>query len=101
MIGLAQAIVNWPSSLPQPQPRHCGVLAGLSTPRLPGADDYLQALGEPIRHHLEGEATTEEALAAAAEAWETISIERGREEQHRAYLRSVKLCRLRAGRLNR
>lgn len=61
----------------------------LIAPRLPGADDYLQTLGEQVRHHLQGEATTEKALSTATEAWKAISNEHGRKEQHRAYLRSI------------
>ncbi|TWT48643.1 hypothetical protein [Botrimarina hoheduenensis] len=61
----------------------------LLTPRLPGAERYLDELGSAIRLAVEGQASPELALAGASAAWEDLSDEIGREAQLAAYLRSV------------
>ncbi|WP_350208060.1 hypothetical protein [Botrimarina sp.] len=60
----------------------------LLAPRVPGADAYLEALGEAVREALEG-APPAGALAKAVQAWDTMSAQRGRDAQHAAYMRSV------------
>lgn len=63
----------------------------LIAPRLPGADAYLDALGAQVRAAIAGETPAAEALQKAAADWDAISADRGRAEQHAAYLRSVNL----------
>lgn len=59
------------------------------TPRLPGSERYLEALGGAVRERLTGEATTEEALSEASRQWQAITEDLGRDAQRGAYLRSV------------
>ncbi|WP_164102105.1 extracellular solute-binding protein [Candidatus Laterigemmans baculatus] len=55
------------------------------TLRIPGSDAYLEALDAQVVRALLGEATAEEALAAASEEWEAITERLGRQKQLRAW----------------
>lgn len=69
----------------------------LLAPRLPGAEEYLAALGKQVREAFSGKPAAE-ALAAAAEAWEALSRARGRDAQRAAYDRSINAAPFAAGR---
>lgn len=64
------------------RPRH------LMTPRMPGGEQYLNALGRAVLAAIAGDRPAD-ALRAAAAEWEAISEQRGRASQKRAYLRSI------------
>lgn len=63
----------------------------LGAPRMPGRRQYLKALDEAVNRALSGEATSQEALEAAAAAWTQITDELGLEHQRAAYRRSLGL----------
>ena len=58
-------------------------------PRVPGVDEYLDALAEQVRRACAGEVEPAAALRDAAEAWESITEGRGREAQAAAYRRHL------------
>jgi multiple sugar transport system substrate-binding protein len=60
----------------------------LLAPRLPGASEYLKALGAQVRQALAGRPPAE-VLQEAADEWEAIHEARGRDEQKAAYARSI------------
>lgn len=60
----------------------------LFAPRLPGSEEYLEALAKHVRAALDGKPAAE-ALAEAAADWERISESRGRDKQRAAYERSI------------
>ncbi len=64
----------------------------LLAPRLPGSEEYLEALAKQVRAALEGTPAAE-ALAQAAADWEAISQKYGRAKQRAAYERSINLNR--------
>jgi multiple sugar transport system substrate-binding protein len=57
--------------------------------RLPGRREYLSALDQAVIEALQGKKTPEEALAAAAAAWDKITARRGLEAQRGALQRSL------------
>jgi multiple sugar transport system substrate-binding protein len=57
--------------------------------RIPGRHEYLAALDAAVESVLSGEQSAEEALAKAAEAWQTITDKYGREAQKRALKRDL------------
>jgi multiple sugar transport system substrate-binding protein len=59
--------------------------------RIPGAFEYLDALDAGVTDALAGRASPEEALSAVAERWDSITDERGRDEQLRLYRTSIGL----------
>jgi len=63
----------------------------LFSPRVPGYGEYLAALDQAVTVAVEGKATAAEALQQAAQQWEAITNERGREAQRRAYRRCLGL----------
>lgn len=58
-------------------------------PRIPGRTEYLAALDKAVKQVVAGQATPEEALAAAAQTWAAITQSRGAESQLHAYHRSL------------
>jgi multiple sugar transport system substrate-binding protein len=60
-------------------------------PRIAGRERYLAALDEAVRSAVSGNATSQAALAAAAEEWRKITAELGLDEQRAAYRRSLGL----------
>lgn len=62
---------------------------GVTVPRLPGVDRYLNELAEAVRAAAEGRATPSEALAKAAQDWERLTTELGRDRQRLAYRRCL------------
>jgi hypothetical protein len=58
----------------------------LVIPPIPGVDAYLSALAEEVDKALRSEATSSDALAAAADKWEAITDRLGRDRQRQAYL---------------
>ena len=72
--GAAQAITRQLSA------ENCFLL-----PRVPGIDNYLQALSAEVERALGGELTAEEALESAAQQWETITTQQNRDHQAAAY----------------
>ena len=59
--------------------------------RLPGRREYLGALDQAVTGALQGKQTPEEALSAAAAAWDKITAGRGLEAQRAALERSLGL----------
>ncbi|MFN0016672.1 MAG: ABC transporter substrate-binding protein [Pirellulaceae bacterium] len=59
--------------------------------RLPGREEYLSALDQAVVDSLQGKKSPEEALAAAAAAWDKITARRGLEAQRPALQRSLGL----------
>ena len=59
--------------------------------RLPGRREYLAALDQAVMSALQGKKSPEEALAAAAAAWDKITARRGLESQRAALKRSLGL----------
>ena len=55
------------------------------TPRLPGQQEYLRLLDEPVRQSIAGKTSSTEALAAAAAAWDQLTDQLGRRNQSTAY----------------
>jgi multiple sugar transport system substrate-binding protein len=64
---------------------------GLAVPRIPGIDEYLQALDDAVADALSGKAPCAAALTAAAERWRAITERRGRDAQLAAYRASLRL----------
>lgn len=56
--------------------------------RMPGRQQYLEALDQAVRQAVRGEASASETLAKAAERWAAITEELGVEQQRAAYWRS-------------
>ena len=65
--------------------------SSLSTPRIPGEVEYLQALDEAVTTAGEGAAKPEVALATAAAKWQEITNRFGLTKQRQAYHRSLGL----------
>ncbi|MFV1964368.1 MAG: ABC transporter substrate-binding protein [Pirellulaceae bacterium] len=63
----------------------------LCSVRIPGRHRYLAALDKAVHAVLDGEASSEEALAAAAQTWEETTESLGRDKQREAYMRSIGL----------
>lgn len=63
----------------------------LTTPRIPGSRRYLAALDEAAQKVVSGQASSQEALDAAADAWRKITAELGVESQRTAYHRDLGL----------
>ncbi|MCE9527075.1 MAG: extracellular solute-binding protein [Planctomycetales bacterium] len=59
--------------------------------RLPGRQEYLSALDQAVLDALQGKQSAEEALAAAAAAWDKITARRGLDVQRTALERSLGL----------
>ncbi|MEN0109182.1 MAG: hypothetical protein AAF805_00520 [Planctomycetota bacterium] len=60
----------------------------LIAPRLPGAKEYLAALGGRVQAAIDGEAV-EDVLAGAVSDWDAITDRLGRPQQAAAYARSI------------
>jgi hypothetical protein len=58
-------------------------------PRLPGVDDYMEALNEAVHAALSEDALPEAVLQKAAERWEEITDAHGRDAQRAAYLKHL------------
>jgi multiple sugar transport system substrate-binding protein len=58
-------------------------------PRMPGIDDYLNALGIAIHGAKSGEAGAQAALNSAAAAWDALTDRLGRQQQAAAYRRHL------------
>lgn len=71
------------------QTNHQGVT--LLTPRLPGGEDYLLALGEAVRRVIAGEHAVTESLQQAAKRFGEITEVHGLSKQRTAYRRSLGL----------
>jgi ABC-type glycerol-3-phosphate transport system substrate-binding protein len=65
--------------------------AWLAAPRIPGRHRYLAALDQAVQKVISGQATSQEALSEAAQTWDAITTELGREAQRDAYSRSLGL----------
>jgi len=63
----------------------------LFIPRVPGRGEYLVALDEAVAAAVAGTASPAAALQQAAERWEKLTDERGRDAQRRAYRRCLGL----------
>lgn len=63
----------------------------LFSPRIPGRDEYLAALDQAVQSTVDGDATAEDALAAAVETWREITGRYGVDAQQQAYTRSLGL----------
>lgn len=63
----------------------------LSSPRIPGREEYLSALDAAVRTAVTGEKTPQLALADAADQWRRITEKYGVEKQRKAYMRSLGL----------
>ena len=63
--------------------------AWMAVPRIPGRDRYLATLDEAVRKAVRGEKSTGEALAEAAQQWNTITTELGKDAQKKAYRRCL------------
>ena len=63
----------------------------LLLPRIPGIDDYLQALQQEVELTLAGGKSPAEALQETLQAWEAITDQRGRDSQRQAYLAHLNL----------
>jgi hypothetical protein len=61
----------------------------LTIPRLPGIDQYMDALDSEVTAALDGKLSPREALENAARAWERFTEEHGREKQREAYLKHL------------
>jgi multiple sugar transport system substrate-binding protein len=61
-------------------------------PRIPGVDEYMDALQIAVNQVLVGEAPASLALDQAAAKWEEITNRRGRDAQRVAYLRHLNLA---------
>jgi multiple sugar transport system substrate-binding protein len=59
--------------------------------RIPGRDQYRRALAEAVESAVNGSATAQDALTAAAERWEEITEQLGRETQRKIFQGSVGL----------
>jgi multiple sugar transport system substrate-binding protein len=57
--------------------------------RIPGTDEYLNALSAAVDQVLEGEASATDALGEAAAKWDMITSRLGREAQRSAYLNDL------------
>ena len=57
--------------------------------RLPGRDEYLAALDAAVLSAISGDASPEEALAAASAKWQEITAAQGLERQQRALRRDL------------
>jgi len=57
--------------------------------RIPGQDEYMRVLDEAVRMAVSQQTPPEEALKAAAKKWQEVTDRLGREEQSRAYRRSL------------
>ncbi len=60
--------------------------------RLPGEDDYMDALDEAVTSAISDVHSAEEALQIAADVWREITERLGVDKQRRAYLRSLGLA---------
>jgi multiple sugar transport system substrate-binding protein len=63
--------------------------AWMAVPRIPGRDRYLATLDEAVRKAVRGERSTDEALAEAAQQWNAITTELGKDAQKKAYRRCL------------
>lgn len=63
----------------------------LGAPRLPGRRGYLAALDHAVRAAVSGDASSGDALRAAAEEWRRLTAELGVDSQRAAYRRSLGL----------
>jgi hypothetical protein len=61
----------------------------LIVPRIPGIDQYMDALHEAVNHVAVDKANPEDALKEAAAKWEQITDAHGRDAQRRAYLKHL------------
>lgn len=59
--------------------------------RIPAANHYLAVLDAEVLRAVDGEQSVDEALRRVVNAWETITIEQGREEQLRHWRKSTGL----------
>ena len=59
--------------------------------RIPGRREYLSVLDQAVVDAVQGKKTPEEALAAAAIAWDKITVGHGLEKQRVALARSLGL----------
>ncbi len=57
--------------------------------RIPGRDRYLSELDRAVNEVLDGKATSNDALSAAAKRWDEITAVLGTEAQRKAYMRSL------------
>ena len=60
-------------------------------PRIPGIDDYLQALEEAIPQAISAKLSPEDALSEVVEKWNTLTDYYGRDRQRVAYRRHLGL----------
>ena len=61
----------------------------LLIPRIPGIDEYLDALADAVKAAVTKKVPPQEALQKAAERWEQITDAHGREAQQQAYLKHL------------
>lgn len=59
--------------------------------RIPGSDEYQEALDGAVRATVAGELPAADALTSVADRWTVITDQRGKVEQRRAYRRSLGL----------
>jgi hypothetical protein len=64
----------------------------LIVPRIPGVDQYMDALGEAMQHMAIEKANPQDALKQAAAKWEQITDAHGREAQRQAYLKHLNIA---------
>lgn len=92
-----QTATRWAAGLPAPAAQqYAQTLAEASAlsqtfpgVRLPGREQYLEALDQAVQQALSGDKSAEAALKAAAAAWQATTDRVGVEQQKRAILRSV------------
>ena len=58
-------------------------------PRLPSASKYLEVLSEEVRRAVHQRSSPQESLDSAVSRWNELTEEKGRQEQHAAYLQSI------------
>jgi ABC-type glycerol-3-phosphate transport system substrate-binding protein len=63
----------------------------LLTLRIPGRHRYMAALDEAVWSSITGKSAPQEALRSAAQQWDSITNEAGRDAQRRAYMLSIGL----------
>jgi hypothetical protein len=61
----------------------------LLVPRIPGVDEYMAALDTAVKSSLVAKMPAEVALKKAAERWEQLTNERGRDSQRQAYWKNL------------
>ena len=83
--GGPRAVASFGSSMSASSSRRAALLA----PRIPGQRRYMEILTTAVERVLDGEILPGASLTSVAREWEKLTDEIGREEQIRAYCRSL------------